>query len=854
MAEQIISPGVFTRENDQSFLPAGVGAIGAAIVGPTLKGPAFVPTVINSFKQYEDIFGVMTDDTFVPHTVRNYLRTAGTVTVCRVLAGGGYTYAEGTNEYFGLFASGACDYRGSVANDHTLLGVIMPSKALSTPDLSLSVIESGSTHADQKPIMSASFSIILRGSTGGSGVTGTGTTYSASLNPSNTDYLFKQVSDNPNNSKTAVDQYDGDPGYAYLNFEEVQTTTAATGAYGDMRGIGSGSHIVVLPMLGSTTQTWSGYSLSQTEGYSYSSTPWIRSQFVDTNKTTKQLFKIHTLAHGTSVNKDFKVSIANQLTPDDINGVPQYTTFSLILREYSDKDNALSIVQSWNNLTLDPDSTNYIGRAIGDQYPQYNDTLDKVEVLGNYPNNSKYIRVEVASSVEDKASSPSLLPKGFSAILDPINTSSFVGVGGKIHFPSASYEGTQQVGGVYDELGFLGWKTTEKETSGKHNENWLLPLPDGAQANCSGEFNVDNYHGHSNSSLWSGSLSASIDSTGNDGPKNTQLQFTVPFQGGDDGIRSDIVRFTGGESTLSSNYTNSNLVYGFDLSSATSAGTTGYKKALDILSNQDEYDINMLVLPGLNKRYHSTVTAKGISMVEGRGDCFYVMDVVDKEASVATAITTVSGMDSNYTATYYPWVKIDGSIKPILVPPSVVVPGAIAQSDAIAGGAEWFAPAGLNRGVLGRVRDVKIRLNQSERDRLYEAKINPIASFPGITNPVIWGQKTLQSRSTALNRINVRRLLIAVKKYIASSSKYLVFEQNTTKTRNRFLNIVNPYLEGIQQKQGLYAFRVQMDEENNTPDVVDRNQLVGAIYLQPAKTAEFIVLDFNVLPTGATFE
>ena len=211
-------------------------------------------------------------------------------------------------------------------------------------------------------------------------------------------------------------------------------------------------------------------------------------------------------------------------------------------------------------------------------------------------------------------------------------------------------------------------------------------------------------------------------------------------------------------------------------------------------------------------------------------------------------------MDSNYTATYYPWVKIDGATKPILVPPSVVVPGAIAQSDAISGGAEWFAPAGLNRGVLGRVRDVKIRLNQSERDRLYEAKINPIASFPGLNNPVIWGQKTLQARSTALNRINVRRLLITVKKYIASSSKYLVFEQNTTKTRNRFLNIVNPYLEGIQQRQGLYAFRVVMDTSNNTPDVIDRNQLVGAIYLQPAKTAEFIVLDFNVLPTGATFD
>ena len=853
MAEQIISPGVFTRENDQSFLPSGVGAIGAAVVGPTQKGPAFIPTVIHNFNDYRTIFGNMTDDTFVPHTVQNYLRSAGTVTVCRVLAGGGWTYVQGTNEYIGLFASGACDYRGGVGFDHVLLGVILPSKAQSTPDLSLSVIESGSAHADANPIISASFSIILSGSTGGTGATG-GTTYSASLNPNNTDYLFgNHISDNPGNSKTAVDAYNGDPGFAYINFEEVQYTTATTGAYGDMRGIGSGSKIVLMPMLGSHTATFSGYNLSQTEGYSMATTPWIRSQFLDINKTTSKLFRIHTLAHGTSTNKDFKVSISGHQTPADIDGVPQYTTFNLILREYGDKDNSISQVRWWNNLTLDPDDVNYIARVIGDRYPQYNDTLDKVELLGNYPTSQNQIRVEVASAVEDKATAPSLLPKGFSAVKDPINTASFIGGGGKMHFPSSSYEGSQQVGGVYDDQGFLGWKTTEKETNGKHNENWLLPLPDSAQANVSGEFNIDNYWGHASSSLWSGSLSASIDSTGQDGPKNTQLQFTVPFQGGDDGIRPDIVRFTGGESTLSSNYT-SNKIYGFDLSSTSAAGTVGYQKALDILSNQDEYDINMLVLPGLVKRYHSNVTSRAINMVEGRGDCFYVMDSVDKDASVATAISHVSGMDSNYTATYYPWVKIDGATKPILVPPSVVVPGAIAQSDAISGGAEWFAPAGLNRGVLGRVRDVKIRLNQSERDRLYEAKINPIASFPGLNNPVIWGQKTLQARSTALNRINVRRLLITVKKYIASSSKYLVFEQNTIQTRDRFLGIVNPYLESVQQRQGLYAFRVQMDEANNTPDVIDRNQLVGAIYLQPAKTAEFIVLDFNVLPTGATFD
>jgi phage tail sheath protein FI len=158
----------------------------------------------------------------------------------------------------------------------------------------------------------------------------------------------------------------------------------------------------------------------------------------------------------------------------------------------------------------------------------------------------------------------------------------------------------------------------------------------------------------------------------------------------------------------------------------------------------------------------------------------------------------------------------------------------------------------LNRGGLTSVIDAYTRLTQSERDTLYDGRINPIATFPGV-GVCVWGQKTLQAKPSALDRINVRRLLIAVKKYIASSTKYLVFEQNTAATRNRFLNIVNPYLESVQQRQGLYAFRVVMDETNNTPDVIDRNIMYGQLFLQPTRTAEFIVLDFNILPTGATF-
>ena len=265
--------------------------------------------------------------------------------------------------------------------------------------------------------------------------------------------------------------------------------------------------------------------------------------------------------------------------------------------------------------------------------------------------------------------------------------------------------------------------------------------------------------------------------------------------------------------------------------------------------------MNLLVTPGITIANHSSVVAKALDVAETRGDTFYVADPVIQNQTLATAVAAVanSGIDSSYMATYWPWVKIMDTDrnKPVWVPPSVVLPNIFAYNDNVA--FEWFAPAGLNRGGITEAVDIETKLTFSQRDSLYDNKINPIATFPG-QGICVWGQKTLQVKASALDRINVRRLLIAMKKFIASSTRYLVFENNTTETRQRFLNIVNPYLERVKARQGLYAFRVVMDETNNTPDVIDRNQMYGQIFLQPAKTAEFIILDFNILPTGASFE
>jgi len=837
MAEQIISPGVFTRENDLSFLPQGVGAIGAAIVGPTTKGPAFVPTVVRSFSEFERRFGPLSSETYVPQTVREYLKNAGSVTVVRVLGGSGFTYGT-TKSAVAVALSGS-------GGANVIIGVLLPSKTTGDPTLhSTKAYGAGSLESGVFSVnFSASFNLELSSSNH---------PFSASINPANSDYLFKQLGDSPNNSLSAANTYAGTPGYTYINFKNQQTTIAGTGSglfmTTDTFSVGSGSNIFFTTQ--SANIVFSGGESSQTEKYGFASTPFITSGFLDANNvlpktTTKNLFKFHTLDHGKTLSKEFKISIANLKDPGTIDGVEQYMTFSVILRRANDKDKNPIVLEQYNNVNLDPDSPRYISRVIGDRFPQYNDTLDKVELLGNFSNISNYIRVEVDATVEARAIDPKLGPKGFAAVTNPILPASFYWPSPTaLVFPSASYEGVQQTGtdNTYSSRGYLGFKFADKESD---NMNFLLPMPDSAPANVSGKFNVENFSGHPSSSLFTGALSASIDTTGANGPTAGQLKFTVPFQGGDDGIANHQIINIGDQISATN-------LYGFNLSTTNAAGFKAYKKALDILSNQDEYDINMLAMPGVIHSLHPAVTNAGIDMVEERGDAFFVMDSSIVDASVNTAINNVQGLDTNYAAVYYPWVKVlDSSInKPILVPPSVIVPGAIAASDRI--GAEWFAPAGLNRGILGNVIEAKIRLNQADRDVLYDEKINPIATFPQ-TGVCIWGQKTLQERSTALDRINVRRLLITLKKFIASSSRFLVFEQNTIQTRNRFLNIVNPYLESVQQQQGLFAFRVQMDENNNTPDVIDRNQLIGAIYLQPTKTAEFIVLDFNILPTGATF-
>ena len=290
------------------------------------------------------------------------------------------------------------------------------------------------------------------------------------------------------------------------------------------------------------------------------------------------------------------------------------------------------------------------------------------------------------------------------------------------------------------------------------------------------------------------------------------------------------------------------------ISNLDSQGLIGddYNTGIALLANQDDYQYNAISVPGLYQRGHATQITNVMNTAISRGDNIAVIDLVDYNQPIAEVVNQAGGIDNSYTATYWPWLQtIDpNSGQLVFVPPSTFIPGVYAFTDASSD--PWFAPAGITRGGMGQVVRAERKLTSTNRDTLYEANVNPIATFPQ-QGVVVFGQKTLQKAASALDRVNVRRLLITLKGYISQIADNLVFEQNTIATRQNFLTQVNPYLESVQQRQGLYAFKVVMDESNNTPDVIDRNELIGQIFLQPTRTAEFIILDFNVLPTGATF-
>jgi len=505
-----------------------------------------------------------------------------------------------------------------------------------------------------------------------------------------------------------------------------------------------------------------GTSLLVTRVASGSYTPAV-SSFISSSNLASSAFDLETLSVGVIMNNDYSSS-ASQATKgilpsgsaDNVRWqIAQADSasgyFTLLIRQGSDYTANQSVLETWSNISLDPNQNNYIEYVIGNQ--TYNVLTDEsgqkyLQITGSYPNASNYVRVKAVNQ------------------------------------PTPNYLGP----------------------TGQAQPQYTSSIP----VNGSGSYN--------------GSFSGATGPLfGCDGIAPLNMYEAIP--------------------TVSASSPQYNVQGVFPGS---------YDTAINLLANQDAYIYNAIYAPGLSNQNASSQITALLATVSNRGDAIAVVDMVGYNQSITSVSTGAQSYDNSYGATYWPWVQLRSTETGRLnfVPASTIVPAVYEYNDKVS--AEWFAPAGLNRGGLPTVIQPERRLTVAQRNTLYTAKVNPIAIFPG-QGTVIYGQKTLQSRASALDRVNVRRLLIALKGFIGQIAQTLVFEQNTAVTRNKFLSQVNPYLEYVQQRQGLFAFRVVMDDSNNTPDVIDRNLLVGAIFLQPTRTAEFIQLDFNILPTGVTF-
>ena len=746
MAEKIVSPGIFTNEIDQSFIPAALGEIGAAIVGPTVKGPILEPTVVSSYGEFVQTFGeliVSGSDKYqylTSHTAKEYLRQGGPLTVVRV----------GTPNSSRASAIVGGAITGAVTAVNATVDVTFGSTPISDNDtLSIQVgsgtpqvikFEDGLTFANSGSFASNKAAIYL------DNFGGDATQISLQVAEA-VEVLVDSIA--------GISGTHSDNGIVTITADTAEATdsdlTVSTIADANQISVGSAT-AGVAGVAGTNTSFFTLEALGDGTQFNNTSSLGTDSLLAPLTSSRGNSFFTSGSFGGRPDNVRYEISQRNV----------EKGTFTLLIRAGNDTTKRKVILETHANLSFDPESTDYILKRIGNQTNTVavEDGVAFLQPVGDYPNLSKYVRI---SDFPDTTKTPNYL---------------------------------DDHGNITDAY---------KPDSGS-----FFPA------------------------VGSGSYGGSF----NGGHFSTEIDHPFNFYENIDGTNSQGIAVA---------------------TSAVAVGNSslggGYATALSILKNKDEYEFNLLFLPGIidGLSNHSGIITKAIDLCEARTDCFLVFDPSSKTGTVAGVKTVVEGRNSSYAAAYYPWVQIRDASLGVnrYVPPSTVIAGVYHFNDVV--GQPWFAPAGLNRGGIDSAIQAYKKLSQANRDALYDSNVNPIATFPG-QGVTVFGQKTTQKKASALDRVNVRRLLINIKSFVARSSRTLVFEQNTTDLRDQFLNTVNPFLEQVQANAGLQAFEVVMDDTNNTPDTIDRNMLMGLIRLQPTKTAEFIVLDFTIEPSGAVFD
>jgi len=1047
---RFVSPGVFIKEIDQSFLPATAENIGPLIIGRTRFGPGLRPILVESQSDFINTFGVpasgkgssndiwregnMTAPTYASYAAMAYLANNGPVTMIRLLgkAHGSATTAGAAGWKIGSSdTSTAPAYNKGAAYGLYVFDGIGHHTAIGTGNQHLSGTLAAVWYCEDN------FSLALRGTnragnpvTEGSGafalLKNSGPSYGFKMDVYDSSTLVETIGFNfdRNSQQFIRNVFNTNP--TKLNENRVSTAKKyilgesfeghlmhgggmASGSEGTKRPIGHyyrplRPHWFRLSGSGGGGEATAGYSLSASKGATpantvlgcivplinataghndrnlstqEAATGWFISQDIrgsgsqsqnkdfnpGENKFAQKLFKLHGLNGGEWIHKNLKISIQNIRASQ--NNIDPYGTFTVLLRKIDDNDANVQEVERFDQCNLNPASPKYIARVIGDQKLVWDETNRRYVQHGNYPNRSRFIRVQMNDDVDQNLADSKMLPFGvfgptrykpFSMVsgsgplvqqTPPVRICSSADTGAAatyaMWFSGSSTVASHSTGSLPPGAGldaqgprlftggiskfsasvsfpevplrlrsdqhtkitdidsmYWGANTCVFGQSLEYDQSVpdvLIPLANGVDSRDSSTnleyswiFTLDDIYYDPDDGAWiyrsgsradglsfscvSGSTSGSATSTSPSTGQGYLLaqgidKFTTVFQGGFDGLEIQ-----------EKEPFNHQVIGTAGLTEKTNYAYNSVSMAIDMANDTETLDFNLATIPGVRS---SALTGKLITTCENRGDALAVIDLdgdydpdtegvtgfkseEDRIGNVDTAIRRLRdrSLNSSYGCAYYPWVQIQDNFQqdkgksPVLwVPPSVVALGAMGRTETVK--QVWFAPAGFNQGGLTQnhsglpVLAARQKLTPKERDKLYDANINPIAEFPN-EGVVIFGQKTLQVTPSALDRINVRRLMIYVKKQISSMANNLLFEQNVEETWNRFLNVVNPFLQEIKSGLGLTDFKVVLDSTTTTPELVDRNIMYAKIFLKPARSIEFIAIDFTITNTGASFE
>ena len=801
-----VSPGVYTSEVDLTFVAQSVGVTTLGLVGEALQGPAFEPILISSFDEFKNYFGTTSPEKDgrgypkyeLPYVAKSYLQESNQLFVTRVLGLSGY--AAGTS--IGITTKSTNpDYDGIViavlrSRGHYSTGDTLTYEVTETEATGLTLTNTGVT---VNPF--AEFNIIVHNHLG------TGFTFDCTLDTASTKYISKVLGTN---------NFDKDRTQVPLYVHEVYPHLIS-----DLLGQQLIQGLSLTPHHNNESDNF-------TKEWDTPMSPTVVSEV--RGGKVDDLFDIITISDGDAANTLIKITFININTDTG--------EFDLLVRDFYDTDDNMVVLERYSRCSMNPDINGYVAKKIG--------TSD-----GEYFLNSKYIMLNMADNAPSNA-----FPAGFKGY-----TTTQPKVGGVMYKTNyfdageAMYAGLTTTGVTYSNgdkfkkvsLGLssqFGFKYDEDlfKFKGQHAAGYTKGFHLSANADTD-LFETTSYDLEGQTGV---------------GNKLTDInyrKFTLAVQGGFDGW--DVYR---DRRTNTDGYIFGKTTYSASGLFSSDRGNSDYYsflQGIQTYSNPEAVDINVFATPGIDWYNNNSLTSQAIDMIEtDRADSIYIMNApgpvdftgASAAVDIADQLDTL-GYDSNYSATFWPWIQVrdTDNATQIYIPPTGEVVKNIALTDNVS--YPWFAVAGYSRGLVNSIKAAK-KLTLDERDSLYKGRINPIATFSD-TGTIIWGNKTLQVRESALDRINVRRLLLRARKLISAVAVRLLFEQNDDQVRQEFLRLVNPILDAIKKERGLYDFRVSV---SNAPEDIDANTLRGKIYVKPTRSLEFIDLEFVITPTGASFE